>query len=542
MPTFKQRVLITLIVTVLSVVGGTLLGYLGGRYTILQLTDARLDQDVVRVSKEADAYLAESRAVLVAMNASPYPSCTEEELTYFRALLFESKHLKDVGRMKQNKIECSAALGRLATPRTTPIADFLLQDGTSIYKDLSLYQEDDDTVIAMQLGDSYVVLSPENLVQLGPSLVHFTETVVDVPTQHTGLLRGEQLQANASILTSDGLTRVGDTLYSTRTSTRGLSYVTGYVSISEALAADRVELIVFMAIGGLSCGLLGLITSIIYRRSRGMEQQLRRAIKSDSLRVVYQPVVDLETRRIVGAEALVRWTDEDGFSISPEVFVKIAEERGFIGEITRLILRQCLRDFGMTLRNCAGFRLNINVTATDLADSSFLPLLARSLEEAAVPTQRLGIEITESGTARQQVAMDTILQLRRRGHRVYIDDFGTGYSSLAYLQDLAIDAIKIDRAFTKAIGTEAVTVAILPQILSMAEALNLQVVVEGIETTEQARYFSATNRHILAQGWLFGHPYPADEFHTLLAEDQKVAKTLVPSADDAVATTIDPAS
>jgi len=134
--------------------------------------------------------------------------------------------------------------------------------------------------------------------------------------------------------------------------------------------------------------------------------------------------------------------------------------------------------------------------------------------------------------------------LRRRGHRVYIDDFGTGYSSLSYLQDLAIDAIKIDRAFTKAIGTEAVTVAILPQILAMAEALNLQVVVEGIETTEQARYFSATNRHILAQGWLFGHPLPVDEFQTLLVEDQKAAEAKTPAlpAEETVVNTADPAS
>jgi sensor c-di-GMP phosphodiesterase-like protein len=101
------------------------------------------------------------------------------------------------------------------------------------------------------------------------------------------------------------------------------------------------------------------------------------------------------------------------------------------------------------------------------------------------------------------------------------------------LQDLAIDAIKIDRAFTKAIGTEAVTVSILPQILSMAEALNLQVVVEGIETAEQARYFLHAGKRFLAQGWLFGHPYPADEFHRLLEEDQQAASVTSSAAADA---------
>jgi sensor c-di-GMP phosphodiesterase-like protein len=138
-----------------------------------------------------------------------------------------------------------------------------------------------------------------------------------------------------------------------------------------------------------------------------------------------------------------------------------------------------------------------------------------------VKARSLGIEITEGYTARLQVATDAILRLWQMGHSVYIDDFGTGYSSLAYLHDLSVDGIKIDRAFTKAIGTESVTVSIIPQILAMAAALKLQVTVEGIETAEQADYFAASELPILAQGWHFGRPVPAAEFHQLLrTEDQ----------------------
>ena len=133
----------------------------------------------------------------------------------------------------------------------------------------------------------------------------------------------------------------------------------------------------------------------------------------------------------------------------------------------------------------------------------------------------LAIEVTESSTARIQVALKTIRELRKRGHSVQIDDFGTGYSSLAYLHDLSVDAIKIDRAFTQAIGTEAVTVGILPQILAMAKALNLQVIVEGIETVEQAVYFAGAEMPILGQGWLFGRPVPVEAFHLLLAEAER---------------------
>jgi sensor c-di-GMP phosphodiesterase-like protein len=107
------------------------------------------------------------------------------------------------------------------------------------------------------------------------------------------------------------------------------------------------------------------------------------------------------------------------------------------------------------------------------------------------------------------------------GHRVYIDDFGTGYSSLSYLHDLSVDGIKIDRAFTMAIGTGSVTVSIIPQILAMAAALNLQVTVEGIETVEQADYFAASELPLLAQGWYFGYPLPAAELHRLLQKQEQ---------------------
>jgi sensor c-di-GMP phosphodiesterase-like protein len=202
----------------------------------------------------------------------------------------------------------------------------------------------------------------------------------------------------------------------------------------------------------------------------------------------------------------------------------MAEERGFVGEITRLVLCHVLRDFGATLRNRPEFRVSINVAAADLSDPEFLPMLDRSLEQAAVPARSLAIEITESSTANYQVAIETILRLRHRGHSVHIDDFGTGYSSLAYLHDLAVDAIKIDKAFTQAIGTGSVIVAILPQILSMAEALDLAVIVEGIETQEQASYFASDTRLILAQGWLFGRPVPADVFHRDLANREAKAR------------------
>jgi sensor c-di-GMP phosphodiesterase-like protein len=246
--------------------------------------------------------------------------------------------------------------------------------------------------------------------------------------------------------------------------------------------------------------------------------------------MVYQPIVDLASKRIVGAESLARWTDEEGYAVGPSVFVAVAEAAGFVGALTRLAVRKSLRDFADTLRDHPDFRLSINVAATDLNDPAFLPSLEEALILAGVQAQSVAIEVTERSTARHEVAIETIRRLHEKGLSVHIDDFGTGYSSLSYLHELAIDAIKIDMSFTHSVGTEAVTVAILPQILAMADALKLQVIVEGIETSQQAEYFSSMGKPILAQGWFFGYPLPADKFLTLLAESEEKTKMSVVSS------------
>jgi sensor c-di-GMP phosphodiesterase-like protein len=440
-------------------------------------------------------------------------------------LIFESEYVKDAGRMSGGKIVCSAALGIQKNPRAQPEPDFIQQDGTEIYRDLRLYNNGDLTTITEQSEGSFVVFTPLTRMHLEPAPMHLTQTVIDAPTQRPGRLLGESSGASDPILTKEGLARVEDTLYSTRCSIRFFNCVTAFTSVSEVIASNHARFTGCIALCGLLGALAGVIISVLYCRNKSHEQQLRRAIAQDRLRVVYQPIVDLASRRVVGAESLVRWTDEEGVAVGPDVFVRIAEERGFVGEITKLVLRHALRDFSEVFRRHPDFRLSINVTATDLSDPKFLPMLVQALKRASVPAQSLVIEITESSTARREVATKTIGRLRKRGFSVHIDDFGTGYSNLAYLHELSVNAIKIDKTFTLAIGTGSVVVAILPGILAMAEALNLEVIVEGIESELQASYFGTYDQPILAQGWLFGRPVSAADFQRLLVEAAKKTVT-----------------
>ncbi len=525
---FRERIIVTLLVTLLAAALGTLAGYLLGREISLQLAQRKLWEDSDRMIAISETFSKETRTALAQINGAPFQFCSEAEMSFVRTLIFQSHFLKDGGRMVDGRIVCSATLRGVDLPQAQMKPDFVQPDGTLLYRNQAPLIVRNLRAVVVQSGSAYVVYTPHLMDLLTVTTSRFMLVATSdpslVPTSESSAdpARMKQLQINQAI-SHEGNWRVDDTFYATRCSARYFKCVSANISIHEALHNGRRMLAIFSAGTGVIGALLGFLFLLFYFRNRGMEQQLRRAIRRDKLRIFYQPIVNLDSKRIVGAEALARWTDEEGFAVGPDVFVRIAEERGFVGEITELVVRHVLRDMGESLRRDADFRISINVAAADLTDPNFLPMLEEELRKACVPADQLAIEITESCTARQEVAEAAILQLRQKGHSIHIDDFGTGYSSLSYLHKLSIDAIKIDRSFTQAVGTQAVTLSILPQILSMAQALKLQVIVEGVETREQAEYFLAMTDSgtILAQGWLFGRPAAVEAFCQLIENQEQ---------------------
>ncbi|MGA3372241.1 MAG: EAL domain-containing protein [Terracidiphilus sp.] len=527
----KQRALITAAATLVAAAFGLLAGYWIGREIALRLTASKLSREAALAISETETYSHDDHAVLDAMNASSYPYCSVEDIEFLRHLLSHSIFLKEIGRIRDNRIACSTTLGREHPSSTElPKPDTIGPDGVKVYRNPLFFGL--PNVTALQYGDSYVLLYPYFDILRQRSSVHFlTTTVGPEPDQPSSLAGGAALPSWPQ-RSMDSDFRIGEFLYSTRCSPLSIDHIcmTAYFSVSEALLTNRGARKAMLALGGPAGGFFGFIVALLYRRNRSMSQQLRRAVRKDKLRFVYQPIVALESGEIIGAEALARWNDEDGVAVGPDQFIKIAEAGGFVGQITQLAVRHSAHDFADEFRTHPDFHVSVNVAAADLADPRFLPMLDEEMLRAGVKPESLSIEITESSTARHEVAIATILRLRERGHQVHIDDFGTGYSSLSYLNDLSVGAIKIDRSFTRAIGTGSVTLSILPQILAMAEALKLQVIVEGIETSLQASYFSALTQPILGQGWLFGRPVPAEEFHRLLAGSETIAPLLASAA------------
>jgi sensor c-di-GMP phosphodiesterase-like protein len=514
----ERRILISIAATVLLAAIGAAAGYFAGRELSLRLAEDRLQQYAFFLLERARTGASEARSVLAELNTSVYPECSDAELDSMRRILFQSRYLKEAGRIQNDSIACSAVMGRLDQPIKLGKPDYIQRDGTYLYKTLPPPKADPTTQIGLRSGNVYVVYSGSVREFLDRPPMQYILSEYDTSSHHESRLIGKQFPAKGAAFDKDGEARIAGSLFVTRCSPVSLDCVTTYLSYADALRANQAQFDLYIVAGGLTGALIGIFGCIAFSRNRSLERRLRRAIRRDKLQVVYQPIVELAGGRIACAEAQVRWDGRDGHMVGAEIIAQIAEENGYINEITRLTLRHALRDFAPTLRDRPGFRISINVAAADLGNAGFPAMLNEALRQAQVQPRSVAIEITERSTANHDAAIRTVHLLRKQGHPVHIDDFGTGYSSLSYLHELAVDAIKIDRSFIRAIGTEAVTVNILPQILAMAQSLNLQVIAAGIETEEQVRYFARAAPKTLGQGWFFGHPLTAAEFQQALAK------------------------
>ena len=237
-----------------------------------------------------------------------------------------------------------------------------------------------------------------------------------------------------------------------------------------------------------------------------LEADLRRALQRDELRVFYQPIVSLRSRKTVEYEALVRWQHPERGLVAPANFIPVAEETGLIVQIGEWVLRQACQQAAQW----QGITISVNLSARQFEDTGLLQAVRGALVSAGLEPRRLKLEITESTVMRDAAAAEeTLRELKRLGVLLAIDDFGTGYSSLGYLKRFPLDTLKIDRSFVSGVGEDARDTAIIRSVLALAKTLGLTVTAEGVETSaQQARLFEMDCDQ--AQGYLFAKPMPAE--------------------------------
>lgn len=254
-----------------------------------------------------------------------------------------------------------------------------------------------------------------------------------------------------------------------------------------------------------------------------LEMSLRKAVDRRELSVSYQPKVNLLTGQLTGAEALMRWHHPDLGSLSPGLFIPLAEGCGLIDELGEWILHAaCLQGIGWQGRGLLPVLISVNVSPRQLRHAQLIPMVSRILKETNLSPQCLDLEITESvliGEA--DVALETLYELKALGVHLSVDDFGTGYSGLSYLAQLPVDALKIDQKFVRDIDNGYQAKAIIKAVINMALNMGLKITAEGVENERQALFLRDLGCHE-AQGFFYSKPLSsADMEHYLKDEKQR---------------------
>ncbi|MFN8829480.1 MAG: EAL domain-containing protein [Labrys sp. (in: a-proteobacteria)] len=238
---------------------------------------------------------------------------------------------------------------------------------------------------------------------------------------------------------------------------------------------------------------------------RELEADLRQALALGQFELHYQPVVALSGRRIVGAEALLRWRHPTRGFVPPDTLIPIAEETGLIVPIGEWVIRQACREAALWP---ADVRLAVNISTAQLGRTNLVEVVTEALRESGLPAERMEIEVTETIFLRNDEALLADLRrLHELGVRLALDDFGTGYSALGYLRKLPFGKIKIDRSFISDLGHDVQSAAVVCAVANLACSLFIETTAEGVETEDQARLVTTAGCNH-AQGYLFGKPMP----------------------------------
>lgn len=239
------------------------------------------------------------------------------------------------------------------------------------------------------------------------------------------------------------------------------------------------------------------------------ENGLRKALEEDAFTLHYQPLLDTNTHKVTGFEALLRWEDPDFGTISPTDFIPLAEETGLIIPIGEWVLRTaCRQHMAWQKAGIPPIRMAVNISTQQILDHKFLSTVLQILEETRMPAHLLELEITETIFMQQtETTTLTLCQLRDKGIRISIDDFGTRNSSLHYLKNFPVDTLKIDQSFIEDIGSNPNSEAIVFAVISLAHNLNMRVIAEGVENMEQLSKLREPKCDEL-QGFLFSKPIP----------------------------------
>lgn len=497
-----QGVIASVLVTCLA------LGVMGGVGWLLTLhsTERQLEDIAGLLSQRAQATLLQASTALKSVASSDLLPCSPESIDQMRLVAVNTLSVKSVGYVQEDIFVCGS-WGMIGKKIDALPADFTTDDGVKISIGVSPLLESAKPLMALEYAAFNVLVDSEQLLD-----VLFDHRVrLAIATANGDLIRASS-QGSETIVT---LAHMGPT--------RGLREGYLYTSIRQgswvAIAAiPRAELLsillwhsaYMLPLGALLAGLAVLGIVRISKRRLSPVAALERAVKRHEFVVHYQPIIELEQGRCVGAEALIRWVKPGHGTRS------LAEKSGLIQAITEQVMTQVIRDLRNVLVADRSMHVAINLAASDVSSGRFMDVLDEIRAKAGVHPSQIWLEATETGFMDLIPAKETMSKARALGYVTALDDFGTGYSSLQNLQQLPLDILKIDKSFVDGISQPRAAASLIDHLIDMADSLGLAIVAEGVETAEQAAYLCSHNVRY-AQGWFFAKAMSAESFVSYLA-------------------------
>lgn len=455
------------------------------------------------------------------LQAQPLRGCTPQMLAALQQVGFNNRFVFEAAYI-DGDTRCSNRLGEHSTE---PVRPPDIQGPTYSYW-LNTSAEPNDNLAALMLGRGHFRISTSrghlsDVVDLPPGgslLVVLDNGMRAVPV--LGPAQAWPPSSDGTLDVADAMVELPDRLVY-RMPTKSPDYQLVLITPKASLPLKMNGVIWLLFPGSvLLAWCIGWLVLQLVRQRQSMSSELQGALRRGELQVLYQPILELNSRRCVGAEALVRWRHPDGTLTSPDLFIPLAENTGQIRQITDFVLQRVLEQLGQLLRANPQLYISINLAACDVMVPRIGRVAARLLALHRVAASQIAFEVTERGLIDVVVARDNLQALRSVGHQVLIDDFGTGYCSLAYLQTLPVDCLKIDKAFIDALGHDAASSGVAPHIIRMAHALQLRVIAEGIEYEDQALLLNSEGVNY-GQGWLFAHPLSARQFAELVTRGRR---------------------
>ena len=473
------------------------------------------------LGERTEGVILDTRNLLERLDRLPGPRCAVPHLRAMEEAAATRPYLRAIGHWRADTRQCGVGFMQTIALKP-PKADRIYPSGVIAWWPGPQTEVGGVPHFLMRYGNHDAAIDPRRLVEIGP----VGARQVGLWLEHLRLVSEParaDLPAPASVPVGVNVDRAGGRIVS-RFSRNALLPI-DIVAI-EPFGSFWDRHLRTLAVGstaGLVLASAWLFAVIRFTRKKlSLSAELREALAQGRIAVHYQPIVELASGRCVGAEALARWTRHDGESISPEVFIPLAEREGLVSAITMTTIDTVIRDLRMLRARSPELAIHVNLAAQDLKCQAFGHALAERLATAGLPTGAIHLEITERAWINSDAARTAVQALRSRGHQIAIDDFGTGYSSLSYLETFELDVLKIDKSFVAAIDTsEAAMGQVIGHVIKMARSLGLRTIAEGVETRTQRRWL--IDRGVTCgQGFLFSEPLPAEAFVEFV-ESEKAA-------------------